>query len=562
MNLTPPPIEFERQQIVDARKKGPLSLFGVYARLSGPGWLQSAMTLGGGSLASSLYLGVLGGFSLLWLQPMAVFLGIVMLGAIGYVTLSIGERPFGAIKNHINPVLAWGWALAALLANMVWAMPQYSLANAVVQQNLLPNVFGAEGTLGDFWGKVAITLFVLVATTMITFLYDNKGFGVKVYEWMLKGMVVMIVACFFGVVMRLTFSEEGLDWSGVLAGFIPTFNHFWKPDISFSPLLDQLSESARAYWSAVIVNKQQDVMVAATANAVGINMTFLLPYSMLSRGWDKDFRGLSIFDLFTGMMIPFVVVTGFVIIASSSQFHMKPAQGLLDKQGNVIADSSHRQFGQYDDLLKGRLARVSESEVQIIPAERMLAATLVKRDAADLSQALTPLTGDTVANWVFGLGVLGMTLSSITLMMLISGFVICEIFNFPHGGWQHRLGCMAAATGTLGPFIWSGKTLFWLAVPTSVFNYTLLPLAYITFFIMMNSKRLLGENIPRGMNRVVWNTLMGTATVLTTIGAVWQVSAKAGIYGIIAIIVFTIVVLFGFTLRKPENYNSTPKVSE
>ena len=417
MNSTPPPIEFERQQIVDARKKGALSLFGVYVRLSGPGWLQSAMTLGGGSLASSLYLGVLGGFSLLWLQPMAVFLGIVMLGAIGYVTLSIGERPFGAIKNHINPVLAWGWALAALLANMVWAMPQYSLANAVVQQNLLPNIFGAEGTLGDFWGKVAITLFVLFATTMITFLYDNKGLGVKVYEWMLKGMVVMIVACFFGVVMRLTFSEEGLDWSGVLAGFIPTFDHFWKPDVSFSPLLDQLGESARAYWSAVIVNKQQDVMIAATANAVGINMTFLLPYSMLSRGWDKDFRGLSIFDLFTGMMIPFVVVTGFVIIASSSQFHMKPAAGLLDEQGNVIADSSHRQFGQYDDLLKGRITQISESDVEIFPAERILAATLVKRDAADLSQALTPLTGDTIANWVFGLGVLGMTLSSITLMI-------------------------------------------------------------------------------------------------------------------------------------------------
>ncbi len=562
MNLNPPSIERDRQQIVEARKQGALSLFGVYAKLSGPGWLQSAMTLGGGSLASSLYLGVLGGFSLLWLQPMAVFLGIVMLGAIGYVTLSIGERPFGAIKNHINPVLAWGWALAALVANMVWAMPQYSLANAVVQQNLLPEIFGADGALGDFWGKLAITLFVLAATTLITFLYDNKGLGVKLYEWMLKGMVVMIVACFLGVVLRLTFSDEGLDWGGVFAGFFPTFNHLWKPDYSFSPLLDPLGESARAYWSAIIVSKQQDVMIAATANAVGINMTFLLPYSMLSRGWDKDFRGLSIFDLFTGMMIPFIVVTGFVIIASSSQFHMKPAAGLLDDQGNLIADSNHRQFGQYDDLLKDRVAQVPETQLEIAPAERLLAATLVKRDAADLSQALSPLTGDAIANWVFGLGVLGMTLSSITLMMLISGFVICEIFNFPHGGWQHRLGCMAAATGTLGPFIWSGKTLFWLAVPTSVFNYTLLPLAYITFFIMMNSKRLLGDNIPKGLNRVVWNVLMGTATLLTTIGAIWQVSAKAGVYGIFAISILTILVLFGFTLRKPHDESSAPNVGE
>ncbi|MBZ0258604.1 divalent metal cation transporter, partial [bacterium] len=446
-------------------------------------------------------------------------------------------------------------ALAALLANMVWAMPQYSLANAVVQQNLFPDIFGAEGAFGDFGGKAVVSLCILIATTAITFMYGNKGVGVKVYEWLLKGMVIMIVACFFGVVLRLTFSEDGLDWGAVLAGFTPSFSHFWAPDISFSPLLDQLSEASRAYWSGVIVNKQQDVMIAATANAVGINMTFLLPYSMLSRGWDKEFRGLSIFDLFTGMMIPFVVVTGFVIIASSSQFHMKPAAGLLDANGELIASAEHRQYGQYEALLAGRINQISEQEQAIHSAERMLAATLVKRDAADLSQSLTPLTGDTIANWIFGLGVLGMTLSSITLMMLISGFVVCEIFNFPHGGWQHRVGCMAAATGVLGPFIWSGKTLFWLAVPTSVFNYVLLPLAYITFFIMMNSKRLLGDNMPRGASRIVWNLLMGTATVLTTIGAVWQAYAKAGMYGITAIVVFSLLVLIGFAFRKPEEIN-------
>ena len=36
--------------------------------------------------------------------------------------------------------------------------------------------------------------------------------------------------------------------------------------------------------------------VPGFAAAVGINMTFLLPYSMLARGWDKDFRGLAVFD--------------------------------------------------------------------------------------------------------------------------------------------------------------------------------------------------------------------------------------------------------------------------
>ena len=63
----------------------------VYLRLSGPGWLQSAITLGGGSLSGSLYLGVLGGFGLLWLQPLAMIIGIVMLSAIGYVVVATGR---------------------------------------------------------------------------------------------------------------------------------------------------------------------------------------------------------------------------------------------------------------------------------------------------------------------------------------------------------------------------------------------------------------------------------------------------------------------------------------
>ncbi len=115
-------------------------------KLSGPGWLQSALTLGGGSLAGGLYLGVIAGFGLLWLQPVAMILGICMLSAIGYVTLSTGLRPFRAINQHVNPAL--GWLLAGGergLANIVWALPQYSLATGALQQNLLPDLLGGGG---------------------------------------------------------------------------------------------------------------------------------------------------------------------------------------------------------------------------------------------------------------------------------------------------------------------------------------------------------------------------------------------------------------------------------
>ena len=128
--MSDPIIEKQREMILAAEKQGKGASYKTFIKLSGPGWLQSAITLGGGSLAGSLYLGIIGGYELMWLQPLMMIFGIVMLSAIGYVVLSTGERPLAALNNHVNPVLGWGWAVATLMANMVWAMPQFSLGTA------------------------------------------------------------------------------------------------------------------------------------------------------------------------------------------------------------------------------------------------------------------------------------------------------------------------------------------------------------------------------------------------------------------------------------------------
>ncbi|MEX2213475.1 MAG: hypothetical protein WD768_05065, partial [Phycisphaeraceae bacterium] len=77
-----PRLEADRQALVEARSKGFFAKLGTNTRLSGPGWLQSAITLGGGSLAGSLYIGILCGYELLWLQPLMMIFGVVMLCAI------------------------------------------------------------------------------------------------------------------------------------------------------------------------------------------------------------------------------------------------------------------------------------------------------------------------------------------------------------------------------------------------------------------------------------------------------------------------------------------------
>jgi hypothetical protein len=305
-----------------AQQKGGWTRIKAYSRLSGPGWLQSAITLGGGSLASALFLGVVGGYSVLWVQPMAIILGVIMLAAIGYVTLSTGESPFEAMRTRINPVLAWGWILAALVANMVFVLPQYSLAFGALTENIFP---GLGVYAGSFGFKIGVSLGILAVVTAVTFLYGSGGVGIRIYENILKVVVGLIVVTFVLVVIKLALSKPGLPFGQILAGFIPDPGMIFTPSEAYQQILETINnDSAREFWSSRTLAKQRTVLVAAASAAVGINMTFMLPYSMRARGWGKSHRGLAIFDLSTGMVIPFILATSCIVIASGYLFHGKP----------------------------------------------------------------------------------------------------------------------------------------------------------------------------------------------------------------------------------------------
>ena len=660
-------VERDRQILAEAKRKGKLATLGAYVKLSGPGWLQSAITLGGGSLSGSLYLGVLAGFSLLWLQPVAMIIGVIMLSAIAYVTLSTGERPFQAINHHINPVLGWGWLIATLLANCVWSLPQFALAAKAFRQNLMPGVFGGmEPNVANGWivGSIALLCIIMV------YFYDSGGWGVKFFDIVLKLMVAVIVISFFGVVVYMSV-RGALNWGAIGAGFIPDIKLLWQPAETFTPFLQDVGAKFRPFWSEVIVTDQQDTLVAAAATAVGINMTFLLPYSMLKKGWNKAFRGLAIFDLSTGLFIPFILATGCVVIASASRFHTMPSVHFAQAQTlSVVVDKVNAPaFAALDDKAKqealaavlttGYTAGEAEKKIRDKPlpayvagqilktvrgkdfaklcdqakrnalcdlllasdtdaikgyrgialqrvkkemgpqpyaaaiaaakksagqdaaaaavkakeddlidqlplGDRRLASMLVRRDNVHLAKALEPLTGRVLAHYVFGIGVVGMAVSSIIILMLINGFVLCEAVNRPSRGWLYRLGCLIPAVGVLGPFIWSGAAPY-LALPTSVFGFILIPIAYTTFMLMLNSKSLLGDNMPRGLKRWAWNLVMGLGVLIVLIGSVykaWDKTEKSflgsGFYGVGAIVLFITAALVVHFIRKAKRKNATP----
>ena len=438
----------EKAQLAELENKGILPRWKGYFAKSGPGWMQGAMTLGGGSAMASLFAGAFLQYKLLWIQPLAMILGIIMLSAISHQTLSTNARPFDAMKRFVHPALAWSWAIASLLATIIWHIPQYGLA-AGMADDMIKAVTGWQPSSPAVQVAVlmAIGLVIMFTAIAISWNYAVGRKGIKVVENILKSMVWLIIIAFAIVVIRRSM-DGGVEWKKVFKGFLPL----------------ELPTDKRGV----------AVAMAAFGAAVGINMTFLFPYSYLARGWGKEHRGLARFDLITGMLIPYVLATSLLVITA----------------GCTIYNSGFFTSGS----------------TRLTP---MQAATMIQ--SAGLPMFF--------ARIVFGLGIISMAMNAITMHMLVSGFAACELFGVEPGGWKYRLACLTPTPGVLGVILWKYMGP-WIAVPASAVAGLMLPIAYIGFFILNNNSEYLGKDKPRGTKAAVWNIgmLLAIGVSLTSVG--------------------------------------------
>jgi hypothetical protein len=424
------------------------------------------------------------------------------------------------------------------------------MGTAAIQQNLL----GGDTSL---LGRIVSCVAILGLASLVIWFYDRGSRGIRIFEWVLKGMVGLVVLCFFGVVATLA-AGSALPWGEIMRGFIPDPGLIFEPAPAYRPFLEGAGAFSE-WWSRRIVTEQRDVMIAAAATAVGINMTFLLPASLLKKGWDRTYRGLAGFDLLVGLLLPFVLATACVVVASASQFHGRvdlavlegrdaPA-GARESWGRTLRERLSAELGA--EVVAALPESVLEQRMEALPQkERELAALLVRRDAFDLAHALEPLSGPVVSRYVFGIGVLAMAISTAIILMLITGFALCEIFDVEPSGWRHRLGCHVAGIGVLGPFVWTGDAKFWLAVPTSVFGMVFIPIAYWTFFMMMNSERLLGADRPRGGRRILANTLMLVAAIVVTPASIYSAFRQGGWFGVAGLGAFVLAAVIVHSRRR------------
>lgn len=599
-------LEADRKKILNAKAQGKLATIKTYLKYSAPGFLQSATTLGGGSLASALYLGVLGGCCFMWLQPFAMVLGIITLSAIAYISLSITEKPMRELNSNISPILGYGWAVASMVACLVNAMPQFALGVASIQQNIFSGIVPM--------GKVSecvITFCFFLAAMGLILLYSAGGKAAKIFERIITLSVATIVICFFSVVIFLATQGE-IDWAKVFRGFIPNLSVLSAPSPDFMVYLNQLGDGAREFWSSSIVKEQRDVIISASAMAVGINMTFLFPYSMLKKGWDKDFRGLAIFNLCSSLFIPFLLATSCIVIAAASQFHAKPVDGLVDAawstnqvQGEIVksvpmayVDNSGKYqnyikelvpndakviyltlqkdkalppenlVAPYLNLLEKSMISQGNNALGFLPVsaklalmqnqnkvEKQVVSMLVKRDAMNLASTLAPLVGDKVAKYIFGLGVFGMAMNATLMNMLICGLCFAEIFGkFGNRKWEIIGSSLVFFSACVSLFLAGAK--MWLVIYAGVITMVLLPVASGSFLAILNSKNILKDAAPRGLSRVAWNALLGMTLLCTSIASLYVLHSKIGIAGPIAFFAFMAVVVINYILLQNKKKNA------
>ena len=517
-----------------------------YGRKSGPGWIQAAVTLGGGTLVGALYLGVIGGYEFLWLQPLAMLCGVIMLWAISYVTLSkekLEDRPFELAKKHVSPTLAWGWLIATVIANVVFCSAQFALGADAVQGNLgISNI-----------SPYLITSIIFIVALYLIWLFSGAGKASKIIDGIIKILVAIIVFAFMGVTVTLMVSGA-VDWGALFSGLIPDFSALFHPTDSYQTAL-AASGNYQPFWENYISENQRNIIIGAFGTAVGINMTFLLPYTLMKKKWGKNDRELAKYDLILGLLIPFILGASCLIISTASQFHAKKNTVVNEIAYHQVLDK--RLTAEFPDFSNFREAQKTELRSQAPQIDKDLSVMLAKRSANDLANALKPFLG----RWsqlIFGIGVLAMALSTLLVHMMMNGYAISEAFGQPGERRLFLIGALIPALmGLLSPIVWSGTVKAALVVPASVIATTLLPIAYLIFLLLMNSKNALGKELPK--KRWSINILMIFATGIATFASFWALIGKYnssnlyehyfGLIGMVVLPILAIIGILGF-LRK------------
>jgi len=467
------------------------ALFG-YSKITGPGWWIAAASLSAGSLIGSIGLGQRLGLDGLWIQAAAMLLGIFTLFAISQITLNTQQSLFVILKNDWNKSLAIWLAFSAIITGFTWCMPQFRLGADAVVTTLLPS-------LDNKGGRVLIAVLLLILSVGLSLVYERHGPRSSIFTWTIKLLVLFIIFSAISSVI-LFFPSSGISFGDILQSLVPSYNFLIEPSPLFSNLLENSGEM-KMFWEEKILLKQRELALICFSSTLGVNIMFALPLLLLNRKWRRIHDRFSKFNLFTTCFLPFSIVSVCLTLLSAIAFHpkdlMTPEDDLLESteivdllNQRVVHEIGYEKFRDMAPFQQDALTDALSNDEKKLAS--IIAGKSVKQWIASLSQ-----TGGIYFSYLLGVTIFAISLSTIVILMIINGHLVCEVLGKPHKGPAFQSGSLLLAISSIGPFVWSDQDN-WVSDPTYFISLAILPFALLSFTLLLNNPSIMGRMRPSG----------------------------------------------------------------
>ena len=337
----------EKAYLKELKKQPSTKRFMGYVKLSGPGFMNAAFTLGAGSFASSVTLGAAYGYDMLWIPLYSFAFGIFMLAlATRFVTGSEMNVIEAQDKFHGKFFGSFATGLVAcFIASIVYTFGQYALGS-----DALTSLFQVVGLPIP----KSISWIVLVAISVPLSMMYGSGENPKAVKFVENAMKVMIgiMLLVFGAVICVT----GINLPAMVKGL----------------LIPKLPSGM----DGIIM------LIGSMTATIGVMDWVLFNNGMISRGYSEEHETLGRFDAFFGGLLPVTLILSFVSIAFAEAFSGKP--GIPTSSGELcdalvgVIPSVWIQVGFYIGIIA--LVVSSMIGLSVTCATSFYQSTNVKRD--------------------------------------------------------------------------------------------------------------------------------------------------------------------------------------
>jgi len=311
-------------------------------------------------------------------------------------------------------------------------------------------------------------------------------------------VLVISILCIASLIVLLPHSTFSV--TEFFAGFFPSSQVLTETSPIYATLIQE-SGGANDFWNEQILEKQRSLVLTSFSSALGVNLIFAFPLLILGRGWERGHRKFASFNLWTTCFVPFFIFTFTIVVLSSLAFygdtHGKLEETTDPEVHQILENRLVYEIGEHE-FAKLAPFQVEEKINQLPPSEMKLANLLLGHSVDQLIDKLISIANNSDSvKFILALLVLFTAFSTIVVLMIVSGHLLCEILGRPHKGALFQSGSLLLALSSVGPFIWAeqGK---WVSDPTYFISLAMMPFALISIFLILNNKELLGRERPSG----------------------------------------------------------------